>query len=67
MYPSISWKLLLFWALLIGMLTSFSLTIIFETHFLDELSIASGILTGIALFFTGMLMLIDTIISICNP
>ncbi|ALH94500.1 hypothetical protein [Acinetobacter equi] len=67
MNPGISWKLLLFWALFVGMLASFSLTIIFETHFLDELSIASGILTGIALFFTGMFMLIDTIISICNP
>jgi hypothetical protein len=64
---SINKKFLIFWILLISMFVSFTITIIFEAHLADELSIASGVLTGIALFFTSILILYETITDICNP
>jgi hypothetical protein len=64
---SINKKFLIFWILLISMLVSFTITIMFEAHLTDELSIASGVLTGIALFFTSILILYETITDICNP
>ncbi|WP_139840885.1 hypothetical protein [Acinetobacter sp. ANC 4558] len=60
-------KLQMFWILLISMIISFSVTLIFEAQLTDEISIASGILTGIALFFTCIFILLETITDICNP
>lgn len=60
-------QFLLFWLLLIAMLISFSLTLIFEVQFIDEITITSGILTGIASFIMGLFLLLETILSICNP
>ena len=60
-------KSLIFWALFVSMMLSFTITVISETHLSDNLSVASGILTGIALFITGMIILLDTITDICNP
>lgn len=64
---NISQKFILFWLLLIGLLASFSINIVFENQLADELSITSAVLTGIALFFTGVFLVLDTILDICNP
>lgn len=64
---NLSRKSLIFWALFASMMLSFTITIIFETHLSDNLSVLSGILAAIALFITGMIILLDTITDICNP
>lgn len=64
---SINWKFFLFWSLLITMLVSFSLALALESQFVDEVTITSGVLTGIALFFTCIFLLLETIQDICNP
>ncbi|WP_075175567.1 hypothetical protein [Acinetobacter indicus] len=60
-------KGLLFWLILSILVCSLSITFIFEHPLSDSLSIVASVFALIALVFTSVLLVLDTILDICNP
>lgn len=57
----------LFWLILSILVCSLSITFIFEHPLSDSLSIVASVFALIALVFTSVLLVLDTILDICNP
>ena len=60
-------KIILFWSTCAILVGSICMTFIFESHLSDGLAISSSILAGIAMFVTAAILVLETVLAICNP
>ena len=65
--PLFKHKIFLFWATFAMLLGSICMTFIFESHLSDGLAISSSILAGIAMFVIATILVLKTVLEICNP
>ena len=49
------------------LLGSICMTFIFESHISDGLAISSSILAAIAMFVIATILVLETVLEICNP
>ncbi|WP_419224837.1 hypothetical protein [Acinetobacter sp. A2] len=60
-------KIILFWSTFAILVGSICMTFIFESHLSHGLAISSSILAGIAMFVTAAILVLETVLAICNP
>ena len=65
--PLFKHKIFLFWATFVMLLGSMSIVFIFENQLSDGLAISSSILAGIAMFVIATILVLETVLEICNP
>ena len=67
MNKTINKNTLAFLGMFILLVCSLSVTLSFENHLSDSVSILISVLSGIALFFIAVVMLFEAVVDICNP